>query len=613
MATLVVAPSRPSEDVLYGDAVLRMPLAPVQLEPTASSSKPLKRAHSPDHSAASQKRHRIDSAVERKSREQRRNEHDIFRMKYAEEMQGWCLLFDPKLAKEKERLEPDLILIGVTIVTSHKDRRPTHIITDEFTEKENVYQSTGDLQSPIKLQQPLPKYAVYAAKHGLKCYTLTKLISIIERVLDTFEEAEVKKHHDRQRRRRGEHRNPSGPQEQQDKQPQNVQSGNFQQPLPEPQKVHAPELQHRTAALQALAPKPPSRPAAAPARVSQQLGRLLQSEKLRGTTEERDPTAKRADYRYFNRGVYFSLCEDLNHREVTLWAHEYPRYSVPVPRPSDHAKSKAALKDDNPPWPVLHADPRANNPFAPYNEKVEQRRVKREQEAQQFDDLVHRRKLDLKRQKANRIRALAEESGHPPAAREQLMGDLHVDIVMTRPAQDEPDASAMNGTGLGTDACGSAAYWGASGNSIPLSATTTTTSFAALRELSFGRDNSIVFPAAMNSTLKLVGPAFPAATPVPATDSGKENAPVANPSVDRARMPPPNANAIRRSKSVGSLRVQVHKKEKASKGGYCENCRVRFEDIHEHVKGKKHVRWASEETNFSALDVELARVARRRL
>jgi regulatory subunit for Cdc7p protein kinase len=165
----------------------------------------------------------------------------------------------------------------------------------------------------------------------------------------------------------------------------------------------------------------------------------------------------------------------------------------------------------------------------------------------------------------------------------------------------------------------SIAYWAASGNSMPLSATTT--SFASLRGLSIGSNNTIALPPTLRNSLKI-------AQRFPAPRGEKENTPVllsgtgtttggdtTDAERDRVKMPPPApaAGALRRSKSMGGLRTQVHGKElarRAKMAGYCENCRDRFSDLAGHIKTRRHVRFANESANFASLDVELLRVAR---
>ena len=54
------------------------------------------------------------------------------------------------------------------------------------------------------------------------------------------------------------------------------------------------------------------------------LTRLLESERLHGTTTERDPTQKRHDFRYFSRSSCFVLVEDMRQELATIHVLEYP-------------------------------------------------------------------------------------------------------------------------------------------------------------------------------------------------------------------------------------------------------------------------------------------------
>ncbi|KAG8737515.1 hypothetical protein FRC10_008095 [Ceratobasidium sp. 414] len=74
-------------------------------------------------------------------------------------------------------------------------------------------------------------------------------------------------------------------------------------------------------------------------------------------------------------------------------------------------------------------------------------------------------------------------------------------------------------------------------------------------------------------------------------------------------MPPPRV--IRKAKSTNTLAVRLPVREERKKPGYCENCRTRFEDFDQHVKGNKHRKFATKDSNFRELDLLLERVARR--
>src|ERR1700685_3851208 len=90
------------------------------------------------------------------------------------------------------------------------------------------------------------------------------------------------------------------------------------------------------------------------------LTRLLASERLHGTTTERDPTQKRHDFRYFSRSSCFVLVEDMRQELATIHALEYP-----ITKGRDGAESAA--------WPVLHCHPHARGPFMEFDDKEKKR------------------------------------------------------------------------------------------------------------------------------------------------------------------------------------------------------------------------------------------------
>lgn len=47
--------------------------------------------------------------------------------------------------------------------------------------------------------------------------------------------------------------------------------------------------------------------------------------------------------------------------------------------------------------------------------------------------------------------------------------------------------------------------------------------------------------------------------------------------------------------------------------GYCENCRVKYEDFDTHVESKRHLRFATDDSNFVELDALLGQIARKPL
>jgi len=71
----------------------------------------------------------------------------------------------------------------------------------------------------------------------------------------------------------------------------------------------------------------------------------------------------------------------------------------------------------------------------------------------------------------------------------------------------------------------------------------------------------------------------------------------------------PDRRGLRKSRSTNTLRLP--KRDEGSKPGYCESCRVRFEDFKEHVQGRKHRKFAADDSHYVELDALLDRVRRR--
>ncbi|KAG6369670.1 DBF zinc finger-domain-containing protein [Boletus reticuloceps] len=70
----------------------------------------------------------------------------------------------------------------------------------------------------------------------------------------------------------------------------------------------------------------------------------------------------------------------------------------------------------------------------------------------------------------------------------------------------------------------------------------------------------------------------------------------------------PNA-LLRKSRSTNTLRLP--KRDEGSKPGYCESCRVKFDDFESHIRDRKHRKFANDDTNYLQLDFVLNRVQRR--
>ncbi|KAH9942302.1 Dfp1/Him1, central region-domain-containing protein [Epithele typhae] len=347
------------------------------------------------------------------------------------------------------------------------------------------------------------------------------------------------------------------------------------------------------------------------------LATLLKSEQLHGTME-RDPTQRRPDWTYFSKNTYFVLIEDLRQELATINATEYP-----ITRTKDGREIGG--------WPVLHCHPLARGPFLLYDEREERRRVKAERsEKERIEDRARRKlRLQLHKRKAQqqlvRARALQTHQLHAQAqAHAQHQHDLrrsaslnnlrrratapdasaaskHPDIDLDDefPDDEREGAQARDESVIASGYLASGAYMAASGNSVSLTSTTGTTSTGGtlLRSLQLppGFKEKMQNQVPMKRLGSGVGPSVDRAN--------KEN------SMGPPTTIPAQAKPLRKSKSTTTLKLP--QRDEATKPGYCECCRLKFEDFREHVLTKKHRKFAADDNNFRRLDQCLARVRRR--
>lgn len=337
-----------------------------------------------------------------------------------------------------------------------------------------------------------------------------------------------------------------------------------------------------------------SNPKQTPAPQRIPLQKLLQAEKIHGTTE-RDPTQKRHNYHYFTPGSCFVLLEDINQELATIAAHEYPLF-----------KDKGS--NSQKPWPVLHCHPHSRNPFAPFDAR-EKRRWERQQQAEKDEEEERARRQRRRQLEALKRRA---ESRKGDLRRTVSLSNLHrrfqmddcVDLDADGDEFESANASGYFASGAGPE------YVAASGNSVGITSTTGTTSTSAQLFRKFRLSTSI------NGRIKQQ-----VLTSLKA--SAKDNTQEA-----RLMGPPalPSKQALlKRSKSTNTMKLP--KREEGVKPGYCESCRIKFSDFTEvcsissvrlnhlitrlqHLDSKKHVKFASNPANFDALDYVLDRLKR---
>lgn len=291
--------------------------------------------------------------------------------------------------------------------------------------------------------------------------------------------------------------------------------------------------------------------------------RLLESERLHGISE-RDPTQKRHDFVYFTKNSYFVLVEDLRQELATIAAQEYP-----IERGPDGVERGG--------WPVLHCHPRARGPFIEYDEKEEKRRQKadraeheREKErakrtAQFKEEMERRRKamIALQAKQHDLRRTVSLNNLHRRASFPQQTGhggfvDLDADFP------DEEPVGSANASGY----LASGTYMAASGNSVGITSTTGTTSTAGLPS------RSLQMPHILKGRLQQQVVTSRRVAPLTQSREGsKEN--VMGPPL----LVPDRQRVLRKSRSTNTIRLP--KREEGAKPGYCESCRVKFEDFTE--------------------------------
>lgn len=288
-----------------------------------------------------------------------------------------------------------------------------------------------------------------------------------------------------------------------------------------------------------------------PAPQQRSLSRLLQKEKIHGTTE-RDPDQKRHDYRYFARGSCFVLLEDIHGELATIAAHEYPPFKE---------RDKLSKK----PWPVLHCHPLARNPFTPFDDR-EKRRWERLQQAEknQEDERMAKKKREIETMK-RKAESYTQGKGKGDLRRSVSVNNLHRrhsvpvggthDRVIDLDA-DYDDHKSANASG----------YIAASGNSVGITSTTGTTSTSGR----VGRNAPLSSAITQSLQQHVVTSRKPPAKVK--VDKVEAIGAMGPPSKVPIKQP-----VLKKSKSTNTLKLP--KREEGVKPGYCESCRAKFSDF----------------------------------
>lgn len=325
----------------------------------------------------------------------------------------------------------------------------------------------------------------------------------------------------------------------------------------------------------------------------QTLSRLLQSERLHGTTE-RDPNEKRLGFHYFSKNSYFILVEDLNDEVATIHASEYP-------------VKKGRDGKEYGDWPVLYCHPGSRGPFIEFDKNEARRveRAERQDRARERQRLYRMTKLH-EQQVQRKMRAHCLQAKRAGDLRRSVsMVTLHrrmsigddgrppevIDLdVETADMNESANASGYLASG----------YMAASGNSITITSTAGTTSTSGL-----STRGAMQMPLALRERLQQ--------QIVTSRKVGLfNNTGQRGNELDHKRNmgPPaiPERKLLRKSKSTNTMKLP--KREETTKPGYCECCRMKFDDFQKHIEQRKHRKYATNPENFIQLDYLLDRVRR---
>jgi regulatory subunit for Cdc7p protein kinase len=282
---------------------------------------------------------------------------------------------------------------------------------------------------------------------------------------------------------------------------------------------------------------------------------------LHGTTE-RDPNEKRLGFHYFSKNSYFILVEDLNDEVATIHASEYPI-------------KKGRDGKEYGDWPVLYCHPRSRGPFIEFdrNEARRAERAERQERARERERLHRMTKLH-EQEVQRKVRAHCLQAKKAGDLRRSVsMVNLHRRISIGddgRPPEVidlDVETGDMNESANASGYLASG-YMAASGNSITITSTAGTTSTSGLST------RAMQMPLALRERLqqqivtsRKVG-LF--------NNTGQRG----NELDLKGHMGPPaipERKLLRKSKSTNTMKLP--KREETTKPGYCECCRMKFDDF----------------------------------
>jgi regulatory subunit for Cdc7p protein kinase len=254
------------------------------------------------------------------------------------------------------------------------------------------------------------------------------------------------------------------------------------------------------------------------------------------------------------------LVEDVRQELATIHALEYPIQRGPDGK-------------EQPAHPVLYCDPRSRGPFVKFDEREKRRWAKAQKmERENENERAEKVAKALKRKRQAEVQMLSRKAGD--LRRSVSMNNLHRQTVNTA-IEEYVDLDAEYGDGDTRESAtasgylastGGGAYVAASGNSVGITSTRGTTSNAG------GSFRTLELPASLRYRIQqqvVTSRKAPNANAVLGRNIGGMGPPLTIPDH-------PNG-ALRKSRSTNTLRLP--KRDEGSKPGYCESCRVKFDDF----------------------------------
>lgn len=221
-------------------------------------------------------------------------------------------------------------------------------------------------------------------------------------------------------------------------------------------------------------------------------------------------------------------------------------------------------------WPILHCHPHSRGPFVEFDER-ERRRWEKTRRGEEDQEIERRQRAATELPRKKQAQLLARKTGD--LRRSVSMNNLHRQFANAG-AEEFVDLDAdFPGTQASANASGylasTSAYIAASGNSVGITSTTGTTSAGG------GALRALDLPANLHGRIQQQ---VVTSRKVSALATGRVNS-----NRQPNAMGPPDSipdhpkALLRKSRSTNTLRLP--KRDEGCKPGYCESCRVKFEDF----------------------------------